>query len=203
MPKKIEMPKEELEEFIEAGMTEKEIAEHYDCAEITVKKRKQEYGLTSPRGKQSLDKKIENYILENMEDKIDQEVSTYFQQEATSTQVAPSSDEVAITIKSGDKYEIEGNSIILYNISGDCGIAASEIKSINTGVSLNLNGHIGILELIAGDRCLSVVNPIINHDNNVVVAIANYHTIDSYLIENQTPIAKLSIVKKEDVSWIK
>jgi len=39
MPKKIEMPEEELRGFIESGMTEKEIADHYGCAEITVKKR--------------------------------------------------------------------------------------------------------------------------------------------------------------------
>jgi hypothetical protein len=203
MPKKIEMPEEELRGFIESGMTEKEIADHYGCAEITVKKRKQEYGLTSPRGKQALDKKIQDYIMENMESVFTEKVYNKIEAIKTQSQIKSElSDSISIIIKDGIKYEIEGNSLILYNISGDCGIAASEIKSMSTGISLDLNGYIGVLELIVGGRCLAAINPIVNHGDEIVVAVANYHTIDSYLIENKTPIAKLSVINKQDVNWI-
>lgn len=43
--KKIEIPEEELREFLEEGKSIQDIAEHYSCSTDTITRRKKEYGL--------------------------------------------------------------------------------------------------------------------------------------------------------------
>jgi len=49
--KKINIPEEELSSMMKSGMTQKQIALHFDCSEDTIQRRIKEYGLSSNTAK--------------------------------------------------------------------------------------------------------------------------------------------------------
>jgi len=192
MPKKIEMPEEELQKLVQQGKTQEEIANYYGCAVITIKLRMKQYGIEPSYGK----------IVEPKNETLREQ-----------TELKPEKAEV-IKIDSHTKvkieravpyaeYTIDGNSLIFYNSSGDCGIASSEMRVIKTGISLEFNGGIGVLRLLDDEtRSLAIVNSVIKDSKNVLIMIANHHPIDSYILENKKPIARLEVLSLQNVSWI-
>ena len=208
MAKKYNMTAEEIQIFIDQGMTQDKIAEQFGCSAITLKKRMKELGLTSPRGKPAIDQKVIDLISDNIEER----VTEYIDKKIISLEkilednmVQPQSITEPCIIQvdgQSEAFEIRGNKLILKNVIGACSISASTFFGIKTGVNISLKDNIAVLKVLKKiNRFVAIVNPILSIDGEIVVVLANYHNIDCYTIGVGEELAEVCILGKDNVRW--
>lgn len=208
MAKKYNMTAEEIQVFIDQGMTQDKIAEQFGCSAITLKKRMKELGLTSPRGKPAIDKKVIDFISDSIEKRVteyvDEKIITLGKILEDNIVKPQSGTEPCIIQVNGqsEAFEIRENKLTLKNTIGACSIPASTFFGIKTGVNISLKGNIAILRVLKKiNRFVSIVNPILSIDGEIVVVMANYHNIDCYTIGVGEELAEVCIIGKDNVIW--
>jgi len=207
MAAKIEISKEDIEQCVEAGMTQEEMAAKYDCAVITIKKRMQKYGIGASRGRTAAPV-LPNTVLEEIKSEIAQLSKKVEQQGHFVLPASILGENVIASINDDDKsgnYRIDGSNLILMNSVGDVNIAAGSFGVMKTGLSVNVSaGHLILLQALPGEqRGLTVVNSVVAASSSEIeVILANYNVVDSCYIAQGSPIAQLSIIKKSQISWV-
>jgi len=214
MPKKINIPEDELRELVKRGLSKKHLAEYYKCTVTTITNKMKAYGITyeddDEGGGDEGDSAVPSIELPSVSDDgsngghpLNESVVSSLSTQEEVAALFPSKVIVEITkLTPTVKYEIKNDGLVLYNNSGETVVSPSSLAVINTGIGVKITGGVGIIRLLdSTGRFITITNPIVNDCDEVSVVIANYHSVDTYAIKDGVPVAVMNVITVADVDW--